>query len=151
MLLPKKEITYDLLWALFKPNVEVYTICQGTQAPRCVLFNQMEERKDLSGSKYMHLETRYLGSDGTALGEVTTSSSIPIFRGTTRIELLSAYPLQYHPERDQIRSQLVECGQKFTSLLGGHHHKQYKGIAFDYDDKGKIVSYHVEGSIMVDS
>lgn len=149
-LLKNKEITYDLLWALFKPNVEVYTTCKGTQVSRCLLYSQMERKKDMAGSQYMHIETRYLGSDGKALGEVTSSSSIPIFRGATRIDLLPAYPLQYHPEKEDIRSQLEECGRRFVSLLGIHH-QQYKGRAFDYDEDGNIVAYHVEGNIMVDS
>ncbi|KEY64860.1 hypothetical protein S7711_03857 [Stachybotrys chartarum IBT 7711] len=149
ILLAERKITYDLLWALFKPNVEVYTTCKGTQAPRCLLFTQMEERKDMNGSKFMHLQTRYLGSDGKALGEVTTSSSIPIFRGEKAIEILSVYPLQYHPEKDDIRRQLEECGRKYVSLLGVHH-KKYTGRAFDYDEKGNIVALYVNGNIMVD-
>ena len=149
ILLKERKITYDLLWALFKPNMEVYTTCKGTQAARCLLFNQLEERKDMSGSKFMHIESRYLGSDGKVLGEVTTSCSIPIFRGATRIDLLPAYPLQYHPEKDDIRKLLEECGRKYVSLLGIHHRK-YQGRAFDYDDKGQIVALYVEGNIMVD-
>lgn len=42
-LLEKREITYDMLWALFKPNAEVYTTCRGTDASRCVLYNHCEE------------------------------------------------------------------------------------------------------------
>lgn len=149
VLLAEGKITYDLLWALFEPNTEVYTTCKGTQAPRCLLFTQMEERKDMSGSKYMHLETRYLGSDGKVLGEVTTCSAIPTFRGEARIESLTAYPLQYHPEKDDIRKQLEGCGRKYASFLGIHQ-QRYKGKAFDYDEKGNIVALHVEGNIVID-
>ncbi|CAL3963695.1 unnamed protein product [Diplocarpon coronariae] len=35
-LLEKCEITYDLLWAFFKPNAVLYTTCVGTGKPRCV-------------------------------------------------------------------------------------------------------------------
>ncbi|KAH8878683.1 hypothetical protein GQ53DRAFT_82027 [Thozetella sp. PMI_491] len=149
VLLAEGRVTYDLLWALFQPNAEVYTTCRGTKASRCLLFTQIEERKDIVGSKYMHLESRYIGSDGKVLGEVTTSSAIPIFRGERRIDSLTAYPLQYHPEKDDIRKQLEECGRKYVSLLGIHHRK-YTGKAFDYDEKANIVALHVEGNIMVD-
>lgn len=118
-LLGNKEITYDLLWALFKPNTEVYTTCTGTGASRCALFNYCEERKDMSGSKFMYLETRFLASNGNVLGEVTTGLRIPYFRGTIRIELLAAYPLQYHPEKDEIRNKLIQRGCK-VRLLNGH-------------------------------
>jgi hypothetical protein len=148
-LLLGSKITYDLLWALFRPNAEVYTTCKGTKASRCLLFTQIEQRKDMSGSKYMHVQTRYLGSDGKAVGEVITSSSIPIFKGETAIESLPIYPLQYHPKKDEVRKQLEECGSKYVSLLGIHHMK-YTGRAFDYDEKGNVVALHVEGNIMVD-
>ena len=148
-LLGNKEITYDLLWALFKPNTEVYTTCPGTGASRCVLFNHCEERKDMSG-KFMYLETRFLASNGNVLGEVTTGLRIPYFRGTNRIELLAAYPLQYHPEKDETRNELIRRGCKYVSLMGVHH-KQYLGRAFDYDNEGEIVARHVEGRIIVDA
>ncbi|KAI6709035.1 AAA family ATPase [Diplocarpon mali] len=35
-LFEKCEITYDLLWAFFKPNAVLYTTCVGTGKPRCV-------------------------------------------------------------------------------------------------------------------
>lgn len=149
-LLKNEEITYDLLWALFKPNVEVYTTCRGTQVSRCVLYSQMEEKQDMAGSKYMKLDTRYLDSDGKAFGEVISSCLIPTFRGATRIELLPAYLLQYHPEKDEIRRQLEECGRRFVSLLRIRH-QRYNGRAFNYDEEGNIVAHHIEGNIMVDS
>ncbi|KID82559.1 AAA family ATPase, partial [Metarhizium majus ARSEF 297] len=149
ILLSERKITYDLLWALFKPNAEVYTTCKGTNASRCLLLTQMEQNNDRTGSKFMDIQTRYLGSDGKALGEVTSSSSIPIFSGERAIELLTIYPLQYHPEKDTIRKQLVECGRRYVSLLGIHH-KMYTGRAFDYDEQGHIVSLHVDSKIIVD-
>jgi len=149
-LLPKKEITYDLLWALFEPDMQVYTTCPGTGASRCVLFHHCEERKDMSGSKFMHLETRFLASNGNVLGEVTTGLRIPYFRGANRIELLAAYPLQYHLEKDETRKELIQCGRKYVDLMGVHH-KKYLGRAFDYDDEGEIAARHVEGRIMVDA
>jgi hypothetical protein len=43
-LLKDHEITYDLLWALFKPNIVVYTTYYGTGKPRCVRYYFREER-----------------------------------------------------------------------------------------------------------
>ncbi|KAK3943175.1 hypothetical protein QBC46DRAFT_362098 [Diplogelasinospora grovesii] len=120
-LLARKEITYDLLWALFRPNTEVYATCRGTGAPRCVVYNHCEEMKRRDGARYLHVSTRCLNSDGKVLGETTVGIEIDIFRGVKRIELLSAYPLQYHPEPDTIRKQLIECGHEYVSLMGIHH------------------------------
>ncbi|KAF5127133.1 ATPase family AAA domain-containing protein FIGL1 [Metarhizium anisopliae] len=149
-LLVKGEITYDLLWALFEPNTEVYTTCPGTGAPRCVLYNHCEEMQEMDGSKFMHLETRFLSTNGKFLGEASDRSRIPFFRGAKRIELLPAYPLQYHPNRERVARELTQCGRRFVSLIGAHH-RQYVGTAFYVDKEGEIVKRHVKGRIMVDA
>jgi hypothetical protein len=149
-LLGRKEITYNLLWALFRPNAEVYATCRGTGAPRCVIYNHCEEMKRRDGSRYLHLSTRCLNSDGRVLGETTVGIEIDIFRGARRIELLSAYPLEYHPEPDTTRRQLIEYGRQYVSLMGIHH-RQYEGTAFYFDDEGEIVRRYIQGRIMVDA
>lgn len=84
----KKEIAYDLIWAIFKLNIEVYTICKGTGAPMSALYNHCEERLNLDGTKFIYLEIHYLSSNGKTLGEVTAGRKILYFRGTKRIEFL---------------------------------------------------------------
>ncbi|KAK0628680.1 P-loop containing nucleoside triphosphate hydrolase protein [Bombardia bombarda] len=149
-LLTRQEITYDLLWALFRPNTEVYSTCSGTSAPRCTLYNHCEEKQRRDGSRYLHINARYLGTDGTVLGETTVGIEIDYFRGAKRIESLSTYPLQFHPEAAEVRGQLIACGRKFASLMGIHH-QQYKGKAFYIDDEGDIVRRQVKGRVMVDA
>lgn len=149
-LLAKGEITYDLLWALFEPNTEVYTTCPGTDAPRCVLYNHCEEKQEMDGSKFIRLETRFLSSSGKLLGEASGSSKIPFFRGAKRIEFLPAYPLQYHPDHERVAGELTECGRRFVSLFGIHH-RQYEGTAFYVDNEGEVLKRHVKGRIMVDA
>jgi hypothetical protein len=48
-LLEKSEITYDLLWALFKPNAMIYTTCVGSDKPSCVKYKFSEEKKAMNG------------------------------------------------------------------------------------------------------
>ena len=43
-LLVNNDITYNLLWALFKPNSMVYTRYLGTKEPRCIKLNFIKER-----------------------------------------------------------------------------------------------------------
>ncbi|KAH7000859.1 P-loop containing nucleoside triphosphate hydrolase protein [Ilyonectria destructans] len=150
VLLAKKEITYDLIWALSKPNTEVYTTCKGTDAPMSALYNHCEERLDLDGSKFMYLEIRYLSSNGKTLGEVTAGRKIPYFRGTKKIEFLQVYPLEYHPEKEKMTKDLIDNGRKFVSLMGLHH-RQYEGKAFFIDDEGEIVKRHIKDRIMIDA
>ncbi|KAK5086189.1 hypothetical protein LTR70_007434 [Exophiala xenobiotica] len=150
-LLKGKEITYDLLWALFKPNAEVFTTCPGTGAPRCVRLHFGEERKRNNGTKYFHLEGHCLDFDGEILGEATVALSIDEFRGAKAIDLLSAYPLAFHRRPEDLRKQLIDCSRKFVSLLGVHH-QCYEGKAFYVDKRGRRITETVTKSrIMVDA
>ncbi|RSL40789.1 hypothetical protein CEP54_016019, partial [Fusarium duplospermum] len=149
-LIQRNEITYALLWALFEPNVKVFTTCPGTDAPRCVLYNHHEEGEELDGSKFFRLETRFLGTNGKFFGESTTRIKIPFFKGAKRIDFLPAYPLQYHQDYDGTVQELIKNGRRFISLAGIHH-RQYKGLAFYVNNKGEIIKHHVDGRIVVDA
>jgi hypothetical protein len=142
----RNEITFDLLWALFEPNEKVFTTCPGTGSPRCVLHNYCEEGEEVDGSKFMRLDTRFLGADGKVFGEANNRIKIPHFPGARRIDFLPAYPLRYHYNYDEIFRELAENGRRFISLHGSHH-VQYRGFAFCFDDEGEIVKRHVDRRI----
>ena len=148
-LLKGNEITYDLLWALFKPNSLVYTTCFGTSKPRCVKYDSAEEKASITGTKYYSLGCRYLDFNGEVFGEVSIELKIMKFRGTKRINTLEAFPLQYHRSSNSIKADLVQCGRKFVSLIGSHH-RQYYGSAF-YMKKDEAIQVPVNSRIMVDA
>jgi hypothetical protein len=148
-LLGKCEITYDLLWAFFKPNAVLYTTCVGTGKPRCVKYDFSEERKQIDGVEYFHIGCHYLDSDGKVFGEVSTALGIEKFRGTRRINSLGVFPLPYHQKEKETRAYLEKCGRKFLSLMSVHH-CHYQGIAF-YMKKNHPVKLLVNSRIMVDA
>ncbi|CZR66033.1 uncharacterized protein PAC_15933 [Phialocephala subalpina] len=148
-LLEKHEITYDLLWALFKPNAIVYTTCVGTDKPRCVKYDFGEERKQMNGVEYFHVGCHYLDSDGKVFGEVSTALGIEKFRGTKRINFLGVFPLPYHQKEKETRAYLDKCGRKFLKLINVHH-CQYQGMAF-YMKKNRPVKLFVNSRIIVDA
>lgn len=80
-LLMNGEITYDLLWALFKPNAIIFTTCHGTHKPRCMKYDFGEEKTTKSGSRYWSIECRYQDFDGKEFGNVSMELEIPRFRG----------------------------------------------------------------------
>ena len=147
-LLASGEITYDVLWALFKPNDIVYGTCLGTRKPRCVIFDSGEVKKLDDGTEYFHIEGRYLDFDGKNFGHASTALGIFKFRGTKRVDKLEAFPLKYHPNEKEVRRQLTDCGKKFLTL-GGSHLRHYDGVAFIME-RGKINRVSVNGRIMVD-
>jgi hypothetical protein len=148
-LLEHGEITYDLLWALFKPNTPVYTTCSGTKKPRCVTYDSAEEKRNRWKMKYFSMDCRYFDFDGIAYGKTSIELVIPKFRGTQRINTLPAFPLKYHRDKDQIKSDLVNCGRKFVSLIGTHH-VHCQGEAF-FMHEGDPVTVSVDSRVMVDA
>ncbi|PVH68430.1 P-loop containing nucleoside triphosphate hydrolase protein [Cadophora sp. DSE1049] len=148
-LLEHGEITYDLLPMLFKPNTPVYTTCFGTKKPRCVMYDSAEEKNTRSKNKYLSMDCRLFDFDGKAFGKASIELVIPKFRGTKRINTLPAFPLKYHPDENQVKSDFVKCGRKFVRLIGTHHcHCQ--GEAFFMED-GDPVRVSVDSRVMVDA
>jgi hypothetical protein len=92
-----------LLWALFKANDNVVTICPGSRKPRCLRYELGEEKKTSQGVKYFELQCRYLDFDGKVFGEVMDRLPIEKFHGAKRIDALEAFPLVYHPSREGLR------------------------------------------------
>lgn len=149
-LLKRREITYDLLPFLFRPNSAVFSICSGTGAPRCLAYNHGEVRVEMDGSEHFCVEGRYFDFDGKAIGEAIGNIEIEKFRGSKPIDLLEAFPLRFHPDVESVREELVQCGRTFLSLRGIHH-RNYEGDAFTLDDKGNINPFHVKGEIIIDA
>lgn len=147
-LLQHGEITYDLLWFLFKPNEIVYTTCDGTGKPRCLRFGIGEEKSTLFGPVF-NLGCQYLDSDGEKVGFASIDLNIPKFTGVKRIASLPCFPLQYHPQKGQVTAELIACGKKFYSLRGSHH-CHCKGKAFVMQDDVKV-KRNIDSRVMIDA
>jgi hypothetical protein len=148
-LLQHGEITWDLLWALFKPNTPVYTTCFGTKKPRCVIYDSFEEKINKAKKKYFSMDCQFFDFDGKTFGKAPIELVIPKFRGTKRIDTLPAFPLKYHLDEKQVKSDLVECGRKFVRLIGTHHcHCQ--GEAF-LMHRGEPAKFSIDSRIMIDA
>ncbi|KAI9891861.1 MAG: hypothetical protein M1814_002246 [Vezdaea aestivalis] len=148
-LLEHREITFNLLWALFKPNTLVYTKCAGSDEPRCLKFDFGQEKKTPEGVKYFKLDCRFLGHDGKCFGEIKTSLYIVEFQGTMLIKNLSSCPLSYQENKSKLRSLFIKRGQKYLSLMDINH-RCYKGNAF-FMENGEPTRIYVEGRIMIDA
>jgi hypothetical protein len=149
-LLQDGDITYDLLWALFTPNSEIFTRCLGNEQPRCVRVNHGAYRDDWMKGKFFKVECRYHDFNGSAFGEAKVELKIDEFRGIKPISQLEAFPLQFHDDPAKIRTRLIECGRTFVSLIGNQY-REYSGIAFDKDEKDEIRKVQVDGRIMLDA
>ncbi|KAL8698333.1 MAG: hypothetical protein Q9201_006630 [Fulgogasparrea decipioides] len=147
-LLKNREITYDLLWALFKPNMEIYTTVLDAEKPACCRYDSGKERTTTTGITYFHVDCRLLDFNGQLFGEVSTALGIGKFPGAKQIDRLEAFPFEFHAHQQEMREYFVRCGRHFVSLMG-QHHVQYRGNAF-YIEKGEYVEVPVDSRIMVD-
>ncbi|KAL2783988.1 P-loop containing nucleoside triphosphate hydrolase protein [Aspergillus keveii] len=151
-LLQRGEITYDLLELLFKPGCHVYTKCFGTGKSRCVVFDAAEEttRKDVT---HLKLECHYLDHDDHEFGEVGIELGIVKFRGRKPIRTLEAFPLQYHPDSEQIARDLIERGRKFAQFIGRSSTailQHCRGTAFIMKN-GKPLALNIDSRVAIDA
>ena len=100
-LLGSGEITFNLLWTLFKPNELVYRKCYGTNKRRCIRFNSGEVKEDNKGDKYFRVKGQYLDFDGKNFNKAVTAAAIWTFQGLKPIYSLRYFPLKYHPNAEE--------------------------------------------------
>ncbi|KAJ5115522.1 hypothetical protein NUU61_001281 [Penicillium alfredii] len=147
-MLQHSHITYDLLWALFKPGSHVFATCFGTGEQRCVVFDAGQEMTQ-DNITFFNLECRFLDYDGVRFGEAGIFLRILKFRGSKPIKELEAFPLYHHPNHEQIRKDLIKSGQKFRDLAGSHI--QYcNGSAF-FMKNGKPIKLKINSRVGVDA
>lgn len=147
-LLSHNEITFDLLWALFVPNTYIYTVCGGSNEPRCFKLDWAEEEFSQERGKFFRLDCHYLNYDGKTFGDSKAVIEIGEFRGAKRIDSLGVFPLAYHEEAESVGEKLIQRGRKLVSLKGMHY-RFYKGVAF-FRHKKTVVKMNVNGRIMID-
>jgi hypothetical protein len=95
-------ITYDLVWALFKPNTIAFTpTYHNKDDPRCFKVETAYEYESwMTGIKSWYVDGKYLEYDGKSFGLGDHQITIQAFKGHKKITSLSAYPLEYHKDPD---------------------------------------------------
>jgi hypothetical protein len=142
-------ITFDLLWALWKPNTLAYTSTYGSQdQPRVFKVEMAEQHYSIMKGNFYYIEGKYFEYDGKQHGFGNMAEELGDFRGARKITSLSCYPLEYHRNEAKLREELIERGKKFVALSGVHY-KSHQGMAY-YKKKKSIIKVNINGRIMVD-
>jgi len=153
------EITFNLLWALFPPNVTVYTKSNLLREHQILKLQRGEYGELPSGARYFSLDLRYLSHDGEKLGWAEKNYRISQFDGARKVNNLSVVPLEHLPEKDAICAELKKRGRRYMELLDAPRgtYQEYLGAAVTenrdvivQDDYKKVI-FHVSGRIMLDS
>ncbi len=141
--------TFDLLWALFKPNTICFTTTYGTtEEPRAFKIDYANKESSFMKGEWYCIEGKYLEYDGKVWGMGSMEVDVGAFKGARKISSLACFPLKYHKEEAKIRKQLIARGKKFVSLQGVHY-KSHECLAY-YKKKRQIVKVNINGRIMVD-
>jgi hypothetical protein len=149
-LLEANTITFDLLWALFKPNTIAYTPTYGnSDEPRAFKIEYAMKESSFMRGQWYSVEGRYLEYDGKDFGFGTMSADVDAFKGARKITSLACYPLQYHRDAEALRARLVERGKRFVSLRGMNY-RFHKGMAFYKKKRSFVIKVNINGRVMID-
>lgn len=148
-LLKQGMITFELLWAIFKPNCIAYTPTYGSSDdPRCFKVDLAEKCVSFMRGEWYCVEGRYLEFDGKSFGLGEFDADVDSFKGPRKITSLSCYPLHFHKDVEGVTKQLVDRGKKFVAL-DGMSYKAFRGMAYIKKKKG-VAKININGRIIVD-
>lgn len=112
-LLANNMITFDLLWALLKPNTMIYTTCAGSNEPRAFKLEYAQKNSNFMKGKWWAVEGKYLEYEGKeeskttqgggGFGWGTVMVDIDSFKGARKINSLACYPLDYRKDKETMR------------------------------------------------
>ncbi|KAF5701291.1 TOB3 (member of AAA-ATPase family) [Fusarium mundagurra] len=124
-LLNNGVISFDYVWTLFEPDVEVYTKIEG----RDRLFKLVSGNysKTPNGTVAYVLSVRFIDTDGDTFGYTETNLTILPFENVIPILELDVIPARLCSNLDHIRERLVQRGRLFESLQGINH-RTYSGM-----------------------
>lgn len=143
------NITFDLLWALFKPNSIAYTPTYGSvDDPRCFKVDYANKESNFIKGEWYCIEGRYLEYDGKHFGLGDFEVHVESFKGPRKITSLATYPLKYHKDPKGLKTQLVERGKRFVAMQGMNY-RFHKGLAFQKKKK-MVAKVNINGRVMVD-
>jgi hypothetical protein len=126
-------VTYEHIWTIYQPGSIVYSNSHNGTYGAYVLRSGAYIKTQCG--KFFQLTVEAIDWDGTRFGR--------------SIEL-QAFPMSFHPHKEQVEELLITRGQKFEQLAGSHY-KEYDGFAVTWDKDGKEIPYHCQGRIVIDA
>ena len=132
------SIDFRFLWTIFPPGCLIYS--KPVMGEDQVFLLQFAEEGQLGDSKKRGLILTCWAYDwnGETFNRVAYDLEIESFKDTKPINTLDHYPLEYHRDKDKVRSHLIERGEKYRNLCvpeSGVQLFDYDGISIE-DQKG---------------
>lgn len=140
-------VTFEHIWTIFQPGC---TVVASRYGQPCAV--RLREAGMIEHQKYgacFQLKCDRLDWDGSKFGFDRACYLIMPFVGTVPISELEAFPLEFHPQADALKLQLLERGRRFESFAG-QHFKAYRGIAIEQREWGPA-KVSIESRIIIDA
>lgn len=137
----QQEITFDLLWTIFKPNSLICEYHDFTEQNRLLLVRQVEYKRGMSG-RYLQMTCDIIRNDGNIFGFAQDLLMITEFKGVRPIAELPTYPLKYHPNADDVYAEAVKIGRTYVQLSQHSYHEIEAGLALR-DQRGRVGQFYV--------
>ncbi|OJD32237.1 p-loop containing nucleoside triphosphate hydrolase protein [Diplodia corticola] len=114
-------ITFDLLWAIFKPGDVLFASEHGH--PRLYRCKKAAYGHALQGGKYFDVTCEFTNGDGLRAGTSTVSiriwhGEVFVGTGTTAIDNLPLFPLSFLRHQDDLEERLIERGNRYLDIRG---------------------------------
>ncbi|KAI1384743.1 putative AAA family ATPase [Hypoxylon trugodes] len=137
-------ITYDYLWTIFKPGIDVYAREDGYD--RIYRLQRTVYVPPVGSSHFFQVVLAEIECDGDCVGYQTKCIPIFNFPGTKRIQDLDLFPASFHPDLAEVKERLKKRGEKFRAIHSNpYYYGAYEGIVLDEKRRR-----NVEGRIVVD-
>ncbi|OCK83952.1 P-loop containing nucleoside triphosphate hydrolase protein [Lepidopterella palustris CBS 459.81] len=144
----KGVMTFEHLWTLFQPGATIYARQDGQET--AMKLHETKYGQDRNGNPCFWLTCKYVDWDGAKFGTNKLNLSIPAYSGTRHITQLAVYPIDYHSDKEALRTRLIERGAKAESLAGSHY-KSYHGIGWKRGTFGTKDKYNIKSRIVIDT
>ncbi|XXG96431.1 hypothetical protein Hte_002714 [Hypoxylon texense] len=136
-------ITFDYLWTIFKPGIDIYTFEDGYDR---IYRLQSAQYVSGMGTQYFQMTVHEIDCEGDGFGYQWKVIPIHNFPGTRQIQDLDAFPASCHPRLGEVKEALKKRGEKFRMIhLNPYYYGAYKGVVIDGKHKR-----NVDGRIVVD-
>jgi hypothetical protein len=141
-------ITFEHLFTLFSPGATIYTREWGRDCAS--EFCRGYYCTDYDFGKCFVVATRKVNWNGSSFGFENSFYYLPTFVGAMRIEDLNAFPIEFHPDCENVKRQLVERGKIFEQYCG-YQYKAYKGPALRRKHSDETIKVTIESRIVIDT
>lgn len=129
-------ITFDYLWTIFKPGIDIYTFEDGYD--RIYRLHSAQYASGM-GTQFFQMTVHEIDCEGDGFGYQWKVIPIHNFPGTRQIQDLDAFPATCHPRIGEVKEALKKRGEMFRMIhLKPYYYGAYKGIVIDGKHKRNV-------------